>query len=177
MTHEQDEHEHDDRHGSGPIVVDMHRAVSGPGSEFTRADVVVTNVDHSGCSYEVRLFFNHPDADGSTPRDEASGYAGRFHVFGHGGCFGDVGHCDVPPPSIDPTDFRPPHQLTPMSTYVTVTAALRRLLLVGEDLESLGMVPLSLPPVRTDGRLAPDLFRYETVDLRTYLSPLDEPEG
>ena len=37
------------------------------------------------------------------------------------------------------------------------------------------MVPLSLPPRRSAGAPAPDLFRYETVDLRTYLTPSDEP--
>ncbi|MEO5851924.1 MAG: hypothetical protein ABIQ15_05375 [Nocardioides sp.] len=175
------DHDHHDHHdnqdhqpSSGPLVVPLHHPVGGPGAEFTRADVVLTGIEHSGCSYEVRLFLNHPDAVGETPRDEVSGYAGRFHVFGHGGCFGDVGHCDVPPPANDPTDLRPPHPLTPLSTYVTVTAALRRLVDAGEDLESLAMVPLSLPPLRAAGRPAPDLFQYATVDLRTYLTPLDQ---
>ena len=135
---------------------------------------MLTGVDHSGCSYEVRLFLNNAAADSGTPREEASGYAGRFHVFGHGGCFGDIGHCDVPAPATDPTDLRPAHPLTPMSTYVTVTGPLRRLLLAGSTLETLTLVPLSLPPQRERGRPAPDLFRYDTVDLRTYLTPLDE---
>ena len=33
--------------------------------------------------------------DGILNRDDPS-YAGSFYIFGHGGCFGDVGHCDVP---------------------------------------------------------------------------------
>lgn len=167
---------HAHAHASGgPLVVPVHHALTGPAEEFTRADVVVTGVDHSGCSYEVRLFLNNPGADGSTPRDATTGYAGRFHVFGHGGCFGDVGHCDVPPPSHDPTDLRPPHPLTPLSTYVTVTAALRRLLDAGEGLETLTMVPLSLPPRRSASQPAPELFHYETVDVRTYCTPADDP--
>lgn len=175
MDHEPDHHDgHHVHPPSGPLVVPVRHAFLGPAEEFTRADVVVTGVDHSGCSYEVRLFLNNPAADGATPRDAAAGYAGRFHVFGHGGCFGDVGHCDVPPPSHDPTDLRPPHPLTPLSTYVTVTSALRRLLATGGRLETLAMVPLSLPPLRSAGHPAPELFRYETVDLRTYFTPADE---
>lgn len=179
-SHHPEHHpEHHDGHHAhqpgGPLVVPVRHAFAEQGDEFTRADVVLTGVDHSGCSYEVRLFLNNPGADSSTPRDPSSGYAGRFHVFGHGGCFGDVGHCDVPPPSHDPTDLRPPHPLTPLWTYVTVTSALRRLLAVGEELATLAMVPVSLPPLRSAGRPAPELFRYETVDLRTYYTPADEP--
>ena len=34
-------------------------------------------VDHSGASYEARVFINAPDADAGTPRDDAH-YAGSF---------------------------------------------------------------------------------------------------
>jgi tyrosinase len=174
-----DRHDHPDhsehRHNNHSLVVPAHVPAEGLGAGFTRADVVVTGVDHSGGSFEVRIFLNRPDADGSTSRDQAQGYAGRFHVFGHGGCFGDVGHCDVPAPTTDPTDLRPPHLLTPLTTYVTVTKALRQLLAEGRTLESLTFVPVSLPPARADSRPVPELFRYETVELRTYLTPLDEP--
>ena len=61
-----------------------------------RADLVFSGVDHSQTSYEVRVFLNNPTADASTPRTAEHGYAGRFVVFGHGGCFGDEGHCEVP---------------------------------------------------------------------------------
>jgi len=156
-------------------VVAFHYAGVDDQLAFTRADVVFTGVDHSGCSYEVRLFLNNPDADADTRRDEAVGYAGRFHVFGHGGCFGDVGHCDVPSPSTDPTDLRPAHPLTPLDTYVTVTAALRRLLAAGATLESVTLVPISLPPRREDRAPALGLFHCQRVDLRTYHTPADEP--
>ena len=78
-------------------------------------DDVFAGVDHSTLSYEVRLFFNNPAATADTARTADEGYAGRFTVFGHGGCYGDEGHCDVPEPSRDPTDLRPPHPLTPLS--------------------------------------------------------------
>ena len=142
---------HDSKAGGAVThVVPLRFPAAGDWLAFTRADVVFTGVNHSGCSYEVRLFLNNSDADADTPRVEAAGYAGRLHVFGHGGCFGDVGHCDVPAPSTDPTDLRPAHPLTPLDSYVTVTAALRRLLAAGAALESVTLVPISLPPRRQD---------------------------
>ena len=152
-------------------VVPLRFPAPGDLLAFTRANVVFAGVDHSGCSYEVRLFLNNPDAGAGTPRDDAVRYAGRFHVLGHGGCFGDVGHCDVLPPSTDPTDLRPAHPLTPLDTYVTVTAALRRLLAAGAALESVTLVPISLPPRRQDRAPASGLFHFQSVDLRTYLTP------
>jgi len=131
--------------------------------EFTRADLVFTGVDHGKSSYEVRVFLNDPAADGA--------YAGRFHVFGHGGCFGDLGHCDVPEPSADPTDLRPRHQLTPLTTYLTVTGPLRRLLAGGTALETVTMLAIALPPRREDHAPTLDLFLFRTVDLRTYFTP------
>jgi hypothetical protein len=161
--------------GASTRVIPLHYRVEGDLSPFTRADVVFTGVDHSGCSYEVRLFLNNPEADGNTARDDAARYAGRFQVFGHGGCFGDVGHCDVPMPSADPTDVRPVHPLTPLTTFVTITAALQRLLASGAALDTITLVPLSLPPRRADRMPAPSLFRCRGVDLCTYLTPADSP--
>ncbi len=90
---------------------------------FTRADLVFSGVDHSAESCEVRSFLDNPTAEATTPRAPEAGYAGRFRVFGHGGCYGDLGHCDVPPPSPDPTDLRPAHPLTPITTYRRAPAA------------------------------------------------------
>jgi hypothetical protein len=52
-------------------------------TDFERADLVFYGVEHSGPSYEGRVFLDAPDADGNTPLDSASGYAGSFYVFGH----------------------------------------------------------------------------------------------
>jgi tyrosinase len=98
--------------------------------EFERADLVFYGVDHSGDSYEGRVYVNNPDADAATGRDAPS-YVGSFHVFGHGGCFGDEGHCDVPSDPHAPFDLRPPHQLTPHVKAVIVTDALKRVLTQG----------------------------------------------
>jgi hypothetical protein len=149
------------------MVVDLPYPTDAP--PFTRADVVFAGVDHSTSSYEVRLFFNNPTATADTARTEDERYAGRFTVFGHGGCYGDEGHCDVPEPSRDPTDLRPPHPLTPLDTYVTVTDALRRLLAV-DMLQTTTLVPVSLAPRRSDRGPALDLLHFADVSLQIYLT-------
>jgi len=145
-----------------------------PGEEglipFTRADVVIAGVDHSGTSYEVRLFLNNPAATAETPRTAEQGYAGRFTIFGHGGCYGDEGHCEVPAPSTDPTDLRPAHPLTPLDTYVTITDALRQILARDGALHTVTLVPVSITPRRADRRPAPELLHFIDVSLRTYLT-------
>jgi hypothetical protein len=92
-----------------------------------RVDLIFYDVDHSGDSYEARIFIDNPTATLDTPREAASGYAGSFTIFGHGGCYGDVGHCDVPTGPRDPFDLRPPHPLTPFTKIVTVTEAVHGL--------------------------------------------------
>ena len=77
--------------------------------DFQRVDIEFHGVDHAGPSFEARVFINNPEADENTPATPDSGYAGSFHVFGHGGCFGDVGHCDVR--SRRAYDPRPLHPL------------------------------------------------------------------
>jgi hypothetical protein len=141
--------------------------------DFTRADLVFTGIDHSASSYEVRIFLNNLRAGADTPRVPDERYAGRFHVLGHGGCFGDDGHCDIHAARTDPTDLRAPHQLTPYDTYVTITAALERLLAQGGHLETVTLVPISVTPRRRDRRVAPELFQFTGIELRTYLSAAD----
>ncbi len=152
------------------LVVDLPFPTEEGETAFSRADIVVTAVDHAGGSYEVRLFLNNPRADATTPRTSEEGYAGRFTVFGHGGCYGDTGHCDVPPASADPTDLRPAHALTPLDTFVTVTDPLRRLLSGGSRLETVTLVPVSITPNRKDRKPAPELFHFDDVSLQTYLT-------
>jgi hypothetical protein len=152
------------------LVVDFPFAAQ-QADPFTRADVVFTGLDHSGLSYEVRLFLNEADATAGTPRDDDHGYAGRLTVFGHGGCYGDIGHCDVPAPSTDPTDLRPPHPLTPLDTYVTITDALQRVLVREGALRTVTLVPVSITPRRKDRGPAPELLHFHDVSLHTYFTP------
>jgi len=126
-----------------------------------RADLVFYGVDHSGPSYEARIFINAPDATADTPRDDPR-YAGSFCIFGHGGCFGDVGHCDVPTDPRDPFDLRPPHQLVPAAKTVIVTDAFKRL--VARDDETMTVTVVAVVP----GAGKHDVLSFDTVRLLTY---------
>jgi hypothetical protein len=127
---------------------------------FERADVIFYGLDHSGASYEGQVFLDGrgvgADAD-STHR----AYVGSFFIFGHGGCFGDVGHCDIPT-ARDPFDLRPPHQLEPALRIITVTDAVKALLERGVDAAKVTV------NARTADRQAADVLAFDTVRLATY---------
>lgn len=93
---------------------------------IARADLVFYGVDHSGPTYEARVFLDNPGATDETPMDAENGYAGSYTVFGHGGCFGADGHCAPKDRYVDEFDRRPPHPLTPLTVTVTITDALAR---------------------------------------------------
>jgi hypothetical protein len=130
--------------------------------DFQRADLVFYGVDHSGPSYEARVYLNNPDADLRTPRDAASHYAGSFTIFGHAGCAGDAGHCEVPTGPRDPFDRRPPHPLTPQTKTVIVTDALR---LLDDDKLQITVVPVR--PGR-EGAEVVDTLKFDRFSLLTY---------
>lgn len=92
-----------------------------------RADLIFEDIDHTGVSFEARVFFDNAAAGVDTPRDPASGYAGSFTVFGHSNCVGDDGHCDPRARYTDVFDLRGRHPLTPITKVVIVTDAVRRL--------------------------------------------------
>lgn len=154
----------------GVLLADLHfRPAELDISDFERADLVFTGVDHSAISYEVRAFLNNPEADEATPRTLEQGYGGRFVIFGHGGCYGDVGHCDIPTERRGPYDFRLPHPLAPQTKIITVTSALEHVLREGAgELTSVTLVPISKDPIRENRGLTEDLFRFDTVELFTY---------
>lgn len=103
--------------------------------DVTRADLVFYEVDHSGPSYVAHVFLDQPRASARTARDRAHGYAGAFTVFGHGGCYGDEGHCLPDRRTTDAFDLRLRHPLTPFVKTVTVTEALAPALLDAERAE------------------------------------------
>jgi tyrosinase len=131
--------------------------------DYTRADLIFDGVDHSLASYEARVYINAPDADLNTGRNHPS-YAGSFHIFGHGGCFGDAGHCDVPTGPRDPFDLRGPHQLTPATKAVIVTDALKRI--VAESNEK-GLITVTVVAV-APGRPSNEYLLFEQLRLVTY---------
>jgi hypothetical protein len=110
------------------VTLTISRPSHETADEFSRADLEFRGVDHSGPSFEARVYLDNPAADAETGRDLDSGYAGSFHVFGHGGCFGEHGHCDIPQGPPSPYDLRLRHQLTPQYKTVIVTNALRTIM-------------------------------------------------
>jgi len=131
--------------------------------DFYRVDLHFNGVEHRGGSYEARVFFDNPEATPNTPRDPESGYAGSFYVFGHGPCYGDEGHCEVPAGPIHPFDYREPHQLNPQLMVVTVTDAMRRAIDAGNR-----EVEVSVVPTDAHNRDIGDVLHFERLSLITY---------
>jgi hypothetical protein len=132
---------------------------------FSRADLEFEGVDHSGVSFEARVFLNNKKADARTSKTAGSGYAGSFHIFGHGGCFGDVGHCDVRglPRHYDP---RPAHALTPARKIVVATEGIRKALRRGKSM-SVTVVPIVTGATsRCDFE---NVLKFDRVSVVTYL--------
>lgn len=94
--------------------------------KFYRADLEFHGVDHSGPSYEGRVFINNPKANDKTTKTLKNGYVGSFYIFGHGRCFGDIGHCDVTKERL-PFDYRPSHPLTPAFKRIKITDQITRI--------------------------------------------------
>jgi hypothetical protein len=148
--------------------VSQPMSLAGVGGEFYRADLVFHGLDHSGPSYEVRVFFNRPDADAETAITAEAGYVTSFFMFGHGGCAGQPGHCEVPE-SRRTFDRRPPHQLEPATRWVTVTDAVRRAVAAGDQL-TVSAVSVMTTTLQTGASLAgdADLMALERLSLVTY---------
>ena len=130
--------------------------------EFPRADLIFLGVDHSGPSYEARIFFNNAQADVGTPTEEGEGYAGSFNVFGHGACYGEEGHCDPELEYRDEFDLRPPHPLVPITRTVIVTDAIKRL-----DQEKLTVTVVALGHQGEEAQPS-DALRFAEIRLLLY---------
>jgi hypothetical protein len=138
---------------TSPQTVQRHLRLPAIQRPFSRADLVFLGLEHSGPPVEVRIFFNAPQADQSTPTTASAGFAGFFSIFAHGGCFGDEGHCDMPERRA--TDYRPPYALTPITKHVTVTESVRRLLADKVQDVDVTIVPVlhEVPPYVPEARL------------------------
>ena len=143
-------------------------ALTCPAEPYVRADLELYGVDHSKASFEGRLFINNATAAPDTAMDDASGYAGSFWIFGHGGCAGAEGHCE-PPQQRRAFDFRPPHQLIPVTKRIIITGRLRELVTPGEEF-TVRIVPYVRPEhaAALPANLVADLLRVERVNLVTY---------
>ena len=132
---------------------------------FSRADLVFVGVAHSVLSYEVRIYLNNKSAAGDTARTAETGYAGRFTVFGHGNCFGEDGHCDVPVP-MPGASLHIQHPLTRQRMMVPITTSLKHVCQEEGYLKSVTLVPILKGPKRDQEGDAP--FAFESLSLRTY---------
>lgn len=133
-------------------------------AEFSRADIEFIGVDHSGASFEARVFVNNPNADINTPPTEAAGFAGCFSVFGHGGCFGDIGHCDLPE-RRDNFDPRPSHPLMPMKKIVVATTAIKNALAQSADINVTVVPVIKSWTEKTEFN---DVLKFDHINLITY---------
>jgi hypothetical protein len=143
-----------DRYLSRPLELPQ------PGHEFDRADLVFYDVDHSGPTFEGRIFIGRSGLKHGAGVDHPA-YAGSLYVFGHGSCHGDVGHCDIPP-EHDPFDYRLPHHLEPAAHTVTITDSVKRL--VAEKKATAKVVVFAHGP---DGK-ALKALDFTTLRLLTY---------
>ncbi len=126
---------------------------------FERADLIFYGLDHSGASFEGQVFLDTRGVSRDAGADHRA-YVGSFFILGHGGCFGDLGHCDIPS-ERDPFDLRPPHQLEPATRILTVTDAVRALIDRGREKAVVTVV------AHATGR-SNEVLAFETVRLASY---------
>ncbi len=146
------------------IFVSKKIALAALNQQFYRGDIVFDGVDHAGPSFEARVFLNNTAANENTPTVGEQGFAGSFHVFGHGGCFGEVGHCEIRG-NPRPYDPRPAHPLTPARKTVIATAAIKRALAKSKELT------VTVVPIVHAGTVLCDfenVLKFDKVSIRTY---------
>ncbi len=107
--------------------------------EYYRADIIFYGVDHSGPSYEGRVFLNNTEANEKTPLDDENKYAGSYYIFGHGGCFGDAGHCEIIPRRT--FDSRPSHPLIGITKSIEATNMIKKTLQTNDKI-TITIVPI-----------------------------------
>ena len=134
---------------------------------ISRADLVFYGVDHSGPSYEGRVFLNNTNANADTELELHAGYAGSFDVFGHGGCFGDEGHCLPDQRFIDEFDVRAPHPLRPLTLTVIATDAIRSAL-ADSSVSEVTVTVVAVVPAGDYPRARRDPLKFDYVRLLTY---------
>jgi len=134
---------------------------------LSRADIIFSGIDVSGASFQARIFFNNPDANHETPLEQANGYAGIFHVFGQGGCFGNPGHCDVPV-ATRPYDLRRKHDMTPIEKRVIITNALEKVFQSDNDHLRITIVPAILSSTEKCNLV--NVLTFESIDIVAYKS-------
>jgi hypothetical protein len=151
---------------SKPLKVDLKNLKK----KIYRADLEFDGIDHSSASYEGRVFINNPRATYVTGKKAENGYVGSLYVFGHGGCFGDIGHCDVHG-ERRPYDFRSAHQLTPIKKRLIITESLFRRIKNKDELIVTIVPVLPKGMMMTNIKHPEDVIKLNSISLITYDSP------
>lgn len=133
-----------------------------PDAPWARVDLELEDVEHEGPSFAVWLYLNNPDVEESAGDAPDSGFAGRFSVFGHGECWGDEGHCEVPAERVSAFDRRPPHPLEPINVSLEITEAVARL---GPDTAEVTVTALAFS---MDEKELAEPLRFKRLSLITY---------
>jgi tyrosinase len=131
----------------------------------SQTDIEIHNVDHSGLSYEGRVFLNNPNANHNTVLTLENGYVGSYYIFGHGGCYGGMGHCDVPTGRRRRLyDSRSSHHLKPQYKRIIITNALKKL---GKDANKF---TITIVPVLygTSQPSMKEIIKFDKIGIITY---------
>jgi hypothetical protein len=132
-------------------------------NEFYKAVIEFYGVDVSGPSYEGRVFLNNHKANGNTSLNEKSGYIGSYYIFGHNGCFGDEGHCEIP--SRRTYDSRSKSDVTPCYKSLDATKVIKKLIESKDEI-----IVTIVPLVVTGGRMgdAKDVVHIDRIRISCY---------
>jgi tyrosinase len=127
--------------------------------EFSSASLSFEDIRSDGPSFTVYVYFDNPQVDEGAG-ESGEGFVGRIRVFGHGECWGDAGHCDLPQGPVHSFDVRRPHPLTPIDLSLDCTEALRRI-----EKDTVRVTTLA---VSADPEAEGDFFRFAGLSLVTY---------
>jgi hypothetical protein len=136
-------------------------------NDFYRAVIEFYGIDVSGPSYEGRVFVNNLKASENTPLNEANGYVGSYHIFGHDGCWGDKDHCEVPPRRT--YDSRIQSSLAPAYKYLNATKIIKKLIWSNSD-ATVTIIPIVGRGQRMSD--AKDVVHISRIRINCYEKPL-----
>jgi hypothetical protein len=130
-------------------------------ADLESAQLELAGVRHDGPSFTYYVFLNAGEALPDDAGRDHPRFAAAATVFAHGDCWGGEGHCDWKRAPVSAFDRRPQHHLTPATSTVDVTDALKALGDVDE-------VVVTIHAARPSDRAADDVLRFEQLSLHAY---------
>jgi hypothetical protein len=138
-------------------------------NDFYHIDIEFYGVDVSGPSYQGRVYVNNPDANENTPLDEKNRNVGSYYIFGHYGCFGDEGHCELP--TRRPYDSRSKIDVKPCYKSIEATKVLKKYIQSGKEIV-LTIVPLISKAGRKTEIDTKDVVHIQRIRINCYENAL-----